>query len=169
MSDIKIYTDGSRIPKAGSGYSVYIPKIKLMVYGPTPDAPNDIVTAKILSNNRGELHAILRAIELIDEYDLKNVTIYSDSEYSVKAITDWAARIWRAKASNPADHKTWIKADKSPIANSDQISRALEAYEKGKYKLLHIRAHSGNKDNDLADKFAKKGVYETTEKIIFIE
>jgi ribonuclease HI len=153
--EINVYTDGSyKKTKQGikCGYGVYFPNNEYKSIGRK-------FTHEPITNNRAELYAILKAIILCNKVnekrkklkknEIKKITIFSDSEYSVKTLTIW--------------YKNWIKIGKNYL-NKDIIDVIMDAIDtvKFKVKLQHIRAHTGKNDehskaNDKADELAKKG------------
>lgn len=73
------------------------------------------------SNNRGELTAILNAMQ---DYD--NVTIYTDSNYSIRSITEW--------------YPKWIEKKKKKL-NMDLIGKCYELYKTKNIQFKHVKAH----------------------------
>jgi ribonuclease HI len=154
-SIVEIYTDGSFIKNKNGikcGYGIYFPNGEYKSIGRK-------FTHAPITNNRAELYAILKTIILcniinekrITEGDkkIKEIIIYTDSEYSVKTLTIW--------------YKNWIKIGKKYL-NKDIIDLIVDAMKDAdfKVKLKHVRAHTGKKDphsiaNDVADGLAKKG------------
>lgn len=152
---IEVYTDGSFIKnKSGikCGYGIYFPNKEYKPIGRK-------FTHTPITNNRAELYAILKAIILCnkvnkkrikkDKTQIKEIIIYTDSEYSVKSLTIW--------------YKNWIKNGKKYL-NKDLIDLIIDAMKNVKFdvKLKHVRAHTGKKDkhsiaNNIADELAKKG------------
>jgi ribonuclease HI len=97
------------------------------------------IGAEVGSNNTGELSAIYWALTIIqDNNDTNDVfTIYGDSMYAGKM----ASREWRPKENVDLVRKVadlW-----------DSLSRAGH-----NFSWLHVKAHSGHKWNDLADRLA---------------
>lgn len=78
------------------------------------------------SNQRGELTAVLRALEWLRD-NLQPALIVSDSEYSIKTLTEWAPK-WLASK--------WAKA-----ANVDLIKPALELVRHTGCTWRHQRSH----------------------------
>jgi len=149
-----IFTDGSCFlngkPNARGGWAVYFPngeyanKAEKLTNHPT--------------NQRCELTAIWVAIQSAEEYLGSNgkVELYTDSEYSIKCMTQWCAN-WK--------RKNWCKADGKPIENRDIIEPMFELYTKHRHNinLNHIRAHTGKKDfysqaNDVVDNMARNTI-----------
>jgi ribonuclease HI len=153
--EINVYTDGSFIKNKKEikcGYGVYFPDNEYKSIGRA-------FTHNPITNNRAELYAILKAIILCNKINerrkklkikvIKKITIYTDSEYSVKSLTIW--------------YKNWIKSGKEYL-NKDLIDLIIDAINNVdfKVKLQHVRAHTGKTDkhsigNDRADKLAKIG------------
>jgi ribonuclease HI len=153
MNTIEIYTDGSytkKKDKINCGYGVYFPN------GECQDISRKFIHRPI-TNNRAELYAIHKAIKISktineknkDKNNIKDVNIYSDSEYSVKTLTIW--------------YKNWIISGRDYL-NKDIIDDIMDLINTLDYTVnfIHIRAHTNNKDeksinNDVVDKLAKEG------------
>jgi len=152
MKIIEVFTDGSCIKKKSyitSGYGIYFP------HGELPNVSRKFMH-KPFTNQRAELFAIYVALILIrktQEFD--KITIYSDSEYSIKCLTIWGDN-WRKSGWKTADHKN--------VKNTDILIPLYEIYEKIKEKVefKHVTAHTGKSDylstgNAMADKLATTG------------
>lgn len=149
---IEVYTDGSlRKTAKGTlcGYGIYFPNKELKnVSAPFTQTP--------ITNNRAELYAIYQAIVKIDNrYKFNHINIYTDSEYSQKALTVWVSG-WKKN--------NWHNSKKEPVENQDiikKIDRYMIKY-KNKITIKWIRAHTNKNDmhsigNAKADELAKKG------------
>ena len=83
MPSVEIYTDGGCEPNPGAGgYGVVLvhPKKRAEVSG----------GFRLTTNNRMEIFAAIAGLELLKQPC--KVTLYSDSQYLVKAMTDaWVA------------------------------------------------------------------------------
>ena len=146
--NIKIYTDGSltkRQNKIYCGYAVYFPNEEIK-------NSSNVFKIEPITNNRAELYAIYISIKKCYQLHkttlIKNIYIYSDSEYSVKTINVWYA--------------TWIKKNKLYL-NKDIIDKIINLKNKCDFNvhLIHIHSHTGlndehTKNNDIVDKMAKK-------------
>ena len=100
------------------------------------------------TNNKAELLAICLALRVCKE-EKKKVIIYTDSEYSLKAIYEWYP-LWVVKG---------IKEKKKNYKILDILHGYLEKMD---VKMSHVRAHTGLKDehslgNAKADKLANMG------------
>lgn len=163
--EIKIFTDGS-----------YVKSIHACGYGvlfPNKEYPNisKSFTIEPKTNQRAELYAIYKGIKTVykgnknnqvDEVNgvrnKVNITIYTDSEYSIKSLTIWIKN-WKKN--------NWKASTGKDVLNQDLIVKLDTLIEKyktkyGLIKFIHVRSHTGRKDfesinNDLADELAKKG------------
>jgi ribonuclease HI len=148
--NIEVFTDGSHLkPSDKCGYGIHFPNNEF----------NDISKPFIKlpkTNQRAELYAIYKAIKIIQKKDkLYNITIYSDSEYSIKSYTQWIDN-WKKN--------NWIGSNKKPIKNQDIIKKTSDLMSKhiGKIKFIHVKAHTKLDDynsihNEITDKLAKDG------------
>jgi len=99
------------------------------------------------TNNRMELTAVIRALELLKRPS--KVKLYTDSSYVQKGMTEWLAG-WKAK--------NWRTADKKPVKNDD-LWRMLDVLAKGhQIEWIWVRGHNGNDGNERADVLANEGV-----------
>lgn len=121
------YTDGAcsgNPGPAGLGYTVMYPDGRRIARG------EPLGTG---TNNIGELFAILRVLELVDDLAAPLV-IHTDSEYAIGVLT----RGWKAKANQALVAR--IKAAMAP-------RRALE--------IRKVAGHAGVPENELADSLAR--------------
>jgi ribonuclease HI len=98
------------------------------------------------TNNRMELTAVIEALSALKRRC--PVTIYTDSEYVRKGVTEWLAN-WKARG--------WKTADKKPVKNVDLWQR-LEALSLQHDVLWRwVRGHAGDPGNERADMLANRG------------
>jgi ribonuclease HI len=73
------------------------------------------------------------------------VQILSDSSYSVKAMTQWAAG-WQ--------RKNWTRGKNEVLANAELIKKMYECYVElpSSLSIVHVKGHSGVEGNELADR-----------------
>mgnify|MGYP003605901669 CR=1 FL=1 len=105
------------------------------------------------TNNAAELLAAHIAIRIALANDVKSLRIKTDSEYTIKVLTKFAA-MW--VKSN------WVKRDGTPVSNQEFIKDILvsiaEMQERGiKFDIVWVRGHNDNFGNEIADKLAKIG------------
>ena len=101
------------------------------------------------TNNRMELTAVIEALTALKRPC--RVSLYLDSEYVRKGITEWLPG-WKAKG--------WRTAARQPVKNVDLWQRldAL-ARESGHQIDWHwVRGHAGDPGNEHADALANRGV-----------
>ena len=96
------------------------------------------------TNNRMELRAALEAVRALTEPC--EVTLYTDSEYLKRGITEWLPnwkrRNWRRKGGKLANVDLWMKLD--------------EEISKHEVHWQWVRGHSGNPLNERVDKLARR-------------
>lgn len=101
------------------------------------------------TNNRMELTAVIEALAALTKPC--QVTLYLDSEYVRKGVTEWMAG-WKAKG--------WRTAAKQPVKNQDLWQRldALLAASQHQIDWRWVKGHAGNAGNERADALANRGV-----------
>jgi ribonuclease HI len=153
---LHVFTDGSRKDGLG-GYAFF--DGTHVTYGPVTNENLDesVRTAKNVSNNRGEITAVIRALETIER---RPIVIESDSMYVIKTITEWLPG-WKRRYGS--DMSKWRTSTGQVPANLDLFVRARELYEADGVTLKHVRAHNGNFGNEIADKYADRGRFAETE------
>ncbi|KAF0447700.1 Ribonuclease H [Gigaspora margarita] len=92
------------------------------------------------TNNRAEIFAIIRAIEICND-KVKPLNIMTNSKYVINAMECWIKN-W--------ERNNYISYYNKPIKNSDLFKRlkSLINYRIGTIKFIHIRGHMGNYGND---------------------
>ena len=142
MNPVEIYTDGACKGNPGpGGWGVLLKSgaIEKELYGGEPGT----------TNNRMELLAVIRALESLKRPC--QVTLYLDSQYVLKGITEWLPG-WKAKG--------WRTAAKQPVKNVD-LWQALDALvSQGGHQIdwRWVRGHNGDPGNERADALANLGV-----------
>jgi ribonuclease HI len=101
------------------------------------------------TNNRMELMAVIQALQALKRPCA--VSLYLDSEYVRKGITEWIHG-WKAKG--------WRTAAKQPVKNAD-LWQTLDALVHGGAHRIEwhwVKGHAGHVDNERADALANRGV-----------
>ncbi len=142
-SKLEIYCDGAcsgNPGRAGSGLAIYGGDKPILLYGDYNSNG---------TNNTAELNALYKAL-LIAKESAKEVTILSDSKYSIDCITKWAYG-WKRNG--------WRKKG-GEIKNLDIIKLSHGLYEeiKDNITIKHVKGHSGVEGNELADRMALKAI-----------
>ena len=143
--EIKIYTDGACVGNPGPGgwAAIIIQESnKIEIFG----------GEKLTTNNRMELTAAIKALEYCLEKEtkqlsLKEVKIYTDSNYLKDGITVWI---------NSWEKNNWKTADKKNVKNVDLWKKLKELTKISQIEWYWVKGHSQNPMNELADKLAKK-------------
>lgn len=105
----------------------------------------------IQTNQRAELTAILRALEVVTPY--QPVRVVTDSQYSINCVTVWS-RSW--------ERKGWKTATGEDVKNQDLVKaireRVKEREEAGTETAFEwVKGHSKNVGNEAADRLAVAG------------
>ena len=101
------------------------------------------------TNNRMEMTAVIEALAALKRPC--SVTLYIDSQYVLKGITEWI-KGWKARG--------WRTAAKAPVKNVDlwQKLDALLVSSGHTIEWRWVRGHNGDPGNERADALANKGV-----------
>jgi ribonuclease HI len=95
------------------------------------------------TNNKMELTGAIEALKSL-EFGV-NVTLYTDSEYVMKGMTEWIVN-WQKN--------NWKTSAKKPVENQD-LWRDLLAASAGKSVVWkYVAGHSGNEANERCDEIA---------------
>jgi len=142
----RIYTDGSCLGNPGPGgwgLVIYLDDgITHELGGADPES----------TNNRMELKGAIAALELVSEWEqTAPITIYTDSEYLRKGLTQWL-RGWKQKG--------WKTAQGKPVLNQDlwkELDDLQAKVRRGQISIRwrHVRGHSGNAGNERCDEIAR--------------
>ncbi|EGQ7762843.1 TPA: ribonuclease HI [Vibrio parahaemolyticus] len=102
----------------------------------------DSITIKRNTTNAElELMALIEGLEYAQDGDV----IYSDSDFCVKGYNDWLDN-WKERG--------WRKSDKKPVKNRHLWQQIDELRSKKYVEVFKVKAHSGDKGNDMADLLA---------------
>lgn len=155
---MRVFTDGACTnngrPGAKAGYAVWFPDHQEL------SEAERIPDTQAQTNQRGELTAIARAVVILDEkgFHDTDITIYTDSDYSIncltKWITGWIGRGWKTSQGGDVLHRDLI----------EETSKRLTKFKS--HRFVHVRAHTGgaddlSKNNDIVDRMARGTVDET--------
>ena len=142
--DLVIYTDGACSGNPGpGGWGV------LMQFGNKEKTLNG--GEPETTNNRMELMAAIKALEAINPEFKGTITLWTDSTYVLKGITEWIHG-WKKRG--------WKKSDKKPVINKDLWQRLdiLNAEKNINWKW--VKGHAGVEGNERADELARQGISE---------
>ena len=140
MKNVKIYTDGacSGNPGVGGwGAILFYNEHKKEISG----------AEKLTTNNRMELTAAIRALELLKEKCF--VKLYSDSAYLVNAFNEKWIFGWKKK--------NWKKG-KDEIPNADLWQILFSLFYQHEITFIKVKGHSDNEFNNRCDKLATNAI-----------
>lgn len=153
---LTIYTDGSCLNNgktyALGGIGIYIPE-KNFKYSQNSEEVyrsffiNEMVY--IHTNQKSELLAILKSLDLFKNSIENIIMIKTDSMYSINCIQKWS--------------KSWLKnnwktsAGKS-VKNKEIIEKILDTVKEMKQTIMfeHVKAHADNENNNMADELSRE-------------
>jgi ribonuclease HI len=133
-SELIMYTDGAARGNPGpGGYGT------ILFWGETKKELSG--GFRHTTNNRMELMAVIAGLEALKKEGV-TITIYSDSQYVVKAVEQgWL--------------KNWIATDfKGGKKNKDLWTRFYELSKKHKLRFRWVRGHADNPYNNRCDELA---------------
>ncbi len=132
----KIYTDGACSGNPGKGGWAAIILDGKSQY-------NISGSENKTTNNRMELMAPIKALKKIKTES--EVIIYTDSRYVKDGITEWIKK-WKLN--------NWKSSNKKPVKNKDLWVKLDNCCQKHNVSWKWVKAHAGNRFNDLVDKLA---------------
>lgn len=134
---VTLYTDGGASPNPGpGGYGV------VLLFG---EHRRELSEGFLrTTNNRMEILAAIRGLEALKVPC--RVTLHSDSQYLVNAITKGWAKKWRAKG--------WMRTQDEAAKNPDLWGRLLDLLEVHEVSWVWVRGHAGNPLNERCDALA---------------
>ena len=139
LTSVVIYTDGACDPNPGPGGWA-----ALLLY----KANEKVLTGceNPTTNNRMELTAAIQALQSLTRPCA--VTLYTDSEYLKRGITEWLPgwrkRGWRRKGGALANLELWQALD-----------AALQPHQ---VEWRWVRGHAGNALNQRVDRLARQAI-----------
>lgn len=141
-SSIVIFTDGACTGNPGPGgwaCIIAFPDGTIQeMGGGVPDT----------TNNRMEMAAAIRALLKLDSPGQCTITIYTDSVYLIRGITQWIWG-WRARG--------WKNAEGNDVANRDlweELLRQVTRLKPATIEWKYIRGHAGFPGNERCDEIA---------------
>ena len=132
----KIYTDGACSGNPGKGgWAAIILDGK--------DQSSISGSENKTTNNRMELMAPIMALKKIK--NKSEIVIYTDSRYVKDGITEWIKK-WKLN--------NWKSSNKKPVKNKDLWLKLDNSCQKHNVSWKWVKAHAGNKFNNLVDELA---------------
>ena len=153
VEDLIIYTDGSCLRNgeseqktARAGYGIHFPQLSR-----DWDIANQLSITESHTNQRAELLAVIRALQLVRARNLsrEQVSIFTDSMYAVQGLNEWIPK-WRTNNYRTAQKKRVSNADLFQLLDHE----VNESIAQGVPVVLN---HVPRKENPIADTLAKAG------------
>ncbi len=135
-----VYTDGACTGNPGpGGWSVVVYFTDSSVY--------ELGGAEAkTTNNRMEMQAAIAALRILAAAkQTEPTTLYTDSEYLIKGVTQWI-KGWKKKG--------WKTAQGKAVLNQD-LWEALDELNSKQVIWEHVRGHAGNVGNERCDTIAR--------------
>jgi ribonuclease HI len=98
------------------------------------------------TNNRMEMTAVIRALELLKRPS--TVEVHTDSQYVQKGISEWLPG-WK--------RRNWRTRDGKPVKNQDLWQQLEALNQRHQIVWKWVRGHSGHPENERADALANQG------------
>jgi ribonuclease HI len=137
VKEVIIYTDGACLGNPGpGGYGAV-----LLHGGHRKEVSGGYSRT---TNNRMEIMAVIAALESLTQPC--RVTLHSDSQYVVNAITQGWARRWKSNG--------WKRNRQEPAINPDLWDRLLGLCDQHQVEFRWLRGHAGNVENERCDRLA---------------
>ncbi len=141
MDTVTLYTDGacSENPGVGGWACLILYKDeKIICKGSNPNT----------TNNQMELIAFIQGIEFVlRKYpDVKNITVFTDSQYLSKGINEWIHK-WITN--------NWQNSDSKEIKNLNLWKKIYDFLKKLNITCNWTKGHHNDKYNNLVDKEAR--------------
>lgn len=136
LKEVVMFTDGSCLDNGRNGTGGYCALLQ------TPNKKHQkIIKGSELdtTNNRMEITAIIEGLKAIKKPS--KVTVYSDSNITVRAINEWL--------------EGWVRKNFRKVANVDLWKEYLEVSAKHEVIAIWVKAHSGIYENELVDDIAR--------------
>ena len=138
MKTVTLYTDGacSGNPGVGGWASILIYNGKEKILSGAEEET---------TNNKMEILSVIKGLEALKEPC--EVTVYSDSQYTVSPFIDGYINSWILSG--------WRLADKKPVKNVEYWKRLIELTNVHKVNFIKVKGHADNENNNRCDKIAR--------------
>lgn len=137
MKKVEIFTDGACKGNPGPGGWGSILRYK--------ETEKEISGGEAnTTNNRMELTAVIKALELLKEPC--EVELYTDSQYVANALTQGWAKKWQANG--------WMRNKKEKALNPELWEKLLKLYDTHSVKVNWVKGHAGHPENERCDRLA---------------
>jgi ribonuclease HI len=142
MTDVEIFCDGACRGNPGPGGWGALLRSgdhEKRLYGAEPQT----------TNNRMELTGAIEGLAALNKSC--QVTVWTDSEYVKKGMTEWLSG-WKAKG--------WKTAARQPVKNADLWQRLESEAARHTVQWRWVKGHAGHEGNEIADQLANRAIDE---------
>lgn len=146
MTEVEIFCDGACRGNPGPGGWGALLRTgahEKRLYGAEPQT----------TNNRMELTGAIEGLRALRKPC--RVTVWTDSEYVKKGMTEWLAG-WKARG--------WKNAARQPVKNADLWMLLEHEASRHQVDWRWVRGHNGHEGNEAADQLANQGIDEMLRK-----
>jgi ribonuclease HI len=140
LPQVEIYTDGACKGNPGvGGWGA------LLMCG---DHRKELCGGEAMTtNNRMEMMAVIMALQSLKQRS--RVTLYVDSQYVLKGMTEWIVG-WKRRG--------WRSSTNAPVKNVDLWQQMDEVVATHEIKWVWVKGHAGHSGNERADALANMGI-----------
>ncbi|GHV43788.1 ribonuclease H [Spirochaetia bacterium] len=143
---LSVYTDGGCSGNPGPGGWAYV-----IVGEGAAIIAEKWGAERNTTNNRMELGAVIAALEALSPFSPppEQVTVYTDSQYVQKGITQWI-HSWK--------RNNWRTSGKEPVKNRDLWQRLDELSQAFPLVWQWVKGHAGNELNERCDQMTQDAI-----------
>jgi len=145
QDSIEIWTDGGCQGNPGPGAWAYVIRADSRLIEKSGFDP-------ATTNNRMELTAVLKALMALAgsaDWRSRSATVYTDSQYVQKGITEWI-HSW--------ERNSWRTSAKKPVKNVDLWSGLWELTRSLPVSWEWVEGHAGNEMNERCHHLVEKSI-----------
>lgn len=100
------------------------------------------------TNQRAEIQAACRALELAQKNQIQKLVLYTDSKFTINGVTNWV-RGWKVNG--------WRLKSGGPVTNKDDFMKLDHLNTQLDVVWIHIPGHAGYHGNEEADRLSREG------------
>jgi len=138
---VHLFTDGACAGNPGPGGWAYI-----LRHERSGKEKEGTGSARLTTNNRMELMAVIRGLEALREPC--DVTVFTDSEYVGKGLSEWMSK-WKANGWRRREGAEW-----KPVKNDELWKQLDELAGVHRVSYKRVAGHSGHPENERCDQLA---------------
>jgi ribonuclease HI len=141
LPEVELFTDGACSGNPGPGGWAFILK-----HPASSKEMESFGGEKLTTNNRMELTAVVRGLEILKKPS--HVKVLTDSVYVGKGLVEWLPK-WKANGWRRREGSQWKE-----VKNEDLWRRLDELITRHKIQYIRVAGHSGHPENDRCDELA---------------